>query len=202
MRWKVALFTIMTLAAAGTTESHALAVMFTDRTAWQTAVDLAGLQREAVDLSGIPDGTITSFPLPFGETMLTNPSGDIKAGSEILHTTPSTVNTFDPAPFTGAFGFEMQPLNVPVTTMSLELDDGSTVSSVVTAGTFAFFGWIGGSTTTILFGCTTGICEDFLYAAMEKGEALSAVPEPGTVALMSTAAIAALAWLTARKRTL
>ena len=200
MRWKVLLVTLMVLGGSVPTESHALAVMFTDRTAWQTAVDLAGLQREAVDLSGIPDGNITSFPLPFGETMLTNPTGDIKTGSSIFHGTPATANTFDPAPFTGAFGFEMQPLNMTVAAMSLTLDDGSTVSSVVPAGAFAFFGWIGGSTTAMTFGCTTGGCEEFLYAAMEKGEALSAIPEPGTVALMSTAAIAALAWLGARKR--
>ena len=61
MRWKVLLFALMVLGGSVPTESHVLAVMFTDRTAWQTAVDLAGLTREAVDLSGIPDGVITSM---------------------------------------------------------------------------------------------------------------------------------------------
>ena len=203
MRWKVLLCTLMVLGGSVPTEVHALAVMFTDRTAWQTAVDLAGLTREAVDLSGIPDGVITSFPLPFDETMLTNPTGDLKTGDSMFHGTPATANTFDPAPFTGAFGFDMRPLSLnsgSLATMTLTLDDGSTVSSLVAEGAAAFFGWIGGSTTNMTFGCTTGDCEEFIYTAMEKGEALSAIPEPGTGALMSTAAIAALAWLGARKR--
>lgn len=199
MHWKTALLTTVLLGGMLTTDAHALAVMFTDRTTWQTAVDAAGLQREAVDLSGIPDGNITEIPLPFGETMLTNPTGDIKTGSSILHGTPSTGNSFDPAPFTGAFGFDMRPLNVPFATMTLTLDDGSTMSKVVPEGTFTFFGWIGGSTTSMTFGCTTGECEEFLYTALEKGEAFSSVPEPETMALMSTMVFAASAWLAARK---
>jgi len=146
MQWTATLFTIVLLACALPIEAHALAVMFTDRTAWQTAVDLAGLQGEAVDLSGIPDGNVTEFALPFGETMLTNPSGDFKSGDSILHTTPSTANSFDPAPFTGVFGFDMGPVGLTGSAlMSLTLDDASTLSKTVAGGTVSFFGWIGGT---------------------------------------------------------
>ena len=201
MRWIAVLLTIVLLACALPIEAHALAVMFTDRTAWQTAVDLAGLQREAVDLSGIPDGNVTEFPLPFGETMLTNPSGDLKSGDAIIHTTPATINTFDPAPFTGAFGFDMGPVGLSgLALMSLTLDDGSTLSKAVAGGTVSFFGWIGGTTTSMTFGCTTGECEDFQYTAMEKAESPAPVPEPGSAVLMGSLVTAASAWVALRKR--
>ena len=76
------------------TESHAVPVMFDDRALWRAAADLAGFQREAVDLSGIPDSTtVTEIALPFGERLLLNPSGDFKtADDSMLHTTPSTTS--------------------------------------------------------------------------------------------------------------
>ena len=84
--------------------------------------------------------------------------------------------------------------------MSLTLNDGSTMSRVVNGDSLSFFGWVGGSITSMTFGCTTGGCEDFVYTAMEKGEAPSQVPEPGSLTLMGSAVVAAAAWFAVRKR--
>lgn len=161
--------------------------MYTSRADWVAAV---GTYRPVDEGQIVEYASLTKLTLPRGQTATFSPALDGRiVGSSwgtwsnlntprVLWTTltiTSVTGTFSGG--ISAFGLEMEPNEFNVFSMTLATDDGGTLTQSVDGnGGAAFFGWAGGSVTSMTLSSTV----DFAFGRM-----VQPVPLPAGILLLA-----------------
>jgi hypothetical protein len=192
---------------ASETVANAAITLYTDIAAWDAAVtgkaevNLAAQVAElAIHTTGsalsLPQGQTLSFDVDLEGVQVPTTWGTWSGGN-----TPGALFSAD-TPLTGtfnapidAFGMEIQPNNLDVFTIEMQLSDGSIISQSVNGnGGARFFGWVnaGGPGITDM-GVSTDDPDGFAMGRMVQGTPRAAsVPDPGATMVMLLVSVSGL----------
>lgn len=184
--------------AAGLATRGEASTVYASRLDWQ-AVNPG---YTAADLSGVPEHTLVNQLDAFGTSLVFDAdlervdvpsswsswSGGAQPNLLYHFSSFSLTATFAGGPFTGGFGFEVQPDLFGVFPMMLTLSDGHTLTQLVDGfGGAAFFGWTGTDITSFTISCVD--CS-FALGQIAVQDSAAAVPEPATIGLLGLGLVA------------
>lgn len=181
---------VATAAVAGSGSAEAV-VLYTDRAAWQAAVDG---YTETTSFAGVADyQSVGSVTLAGGTTLTFDASVEKRTvpgswstwsggytGAVLFRDGDEVSATISPV--LSAFGFDMEPNQFGTYELTLTLIDGTELSQMVTGLAGAkFFGWVGEGVASYTMSAEAD-ADGFAFGRFVEGT--TAVPEPATLALL------------------
>ena len=189
MRFSVSVLAMMAICGALQPGAAKAVTTYGDLSAWEAAAgswtETTNYGSESSNISGTTAGSDTlTFAMPLTVFQVPNSWATWCCGytGQVLYTNGSNSTTWTISPVSG-FGLFMEPDNFSDYDMTLTLSDGSTLTQTVSgSGGASFFGWVGAGVTSLTLSTT-----DVDFAAGDMFTAASAVPEPGSLAILAAA---------------